>query len=131
MIGPAVALLEFVGGLALITGFLTRPVALGLALNMLGALFFVHLPAGFFMPNGIEFVLALFGSVALLTLVGAGDCRWIVCWRAGPARRWSSRRRRVPCATRDALPDRTLSRHSAVQAAPHCRSRCFAAVASF
>lgn len=72
LVGPMVALLEFGGGIALIAGVLTRVVALGLAINMLGAILFVHLPAGFFMPNGSEFALALLGSAALLTLTGAG-----------------------------------------------------------
>lgn len=74
LVGPAVALLEFFGGLALIVGLLTRPAALLLAANMLGALLLVHLPAGFFLPNGYEFVLALLGAAAALAVTGAG--RW-------------------------------------------------------
>ena len=73
ILGPAVAFLEFFGGLALIAGFLTRPVAVGLAGVMLGALFLVHLEAGFFMPNGYEFVLALFGMAMALAITGAGS----------------------------------------------------------
>jgi putative oxidoreductase len=72
--GPAVALLEFFGGLALVAGLLTRAVAAGLAVTMLGALFLVHLSAGFFLPNGYEFVLALLGVTATLAVTGAG--RW-------------------------------------------------------
>jgi putative oxidoreductase len=72
IVGPAVAFLEFFGGLALIAGLFTRLVGVGLAANMLGAILLVHLPAGFFMPNGSEFALALLGAAATLTLTGAG-----------------------------------------------------------
>ncbi|HEU5171475.1 MAG TPA: DoxX family protein [Gemmatimonadales bacterium] len=51
VVGPAVALLEFVGGIALI----------------------LHLKAGFFLPAGIEFALALLGASLPLALTGAGD----------------------------------------------------------
>ena len=71
--GPAVALLEFFGGLALVAGLLTRLAALGLAVNMLGATLLVHLEGGFFMPNGVAFTLTLFGGAAALALAGAGD----------------------------------------------------------
>ena len=71
--GPFVGLLEFVGGIALILGLLTRPVALGLAATMVVALFKVHLAAGFFLPNGYEFVLTLLGATAALVTAGAGS----------------------------------------------------------
>jgi len=70
--GPLVAFVEFFGGLALVLGLLTRLASLGLAINMLGAITFVHLKAGFFLPNGYEYALTLLGSAALLTLAGAG-----------------------------------------------------------
>ena len=68
-----VSVLEFFGGLALLLGVQTRLVAIGLALDMLGAMVFVHLKGGFFMPTGIEFVLSLLGGAIALALAGAGS----------------------------------------------------------
>jgi putative oxidoreductase len=70
--GPAVALLEFFGGLALVVGLLTRLSGLGLAITMIGAMVLVHLPAGFFAPNGIEFVLTLMAGALALAIAGPG-----------------------------------------------------------
>jgi putative oxidoreductase len=70
--GPAVALVEFFGGLALIVGLLTRLAGFGLAITMLGAIVFAHLPEGFFAPKGYEFPLTLLGATAALALAGAG-----------------------------------------------------------
>jgi putative oxidoreductase len=72
ILGPFIALLEFFGGLALIFGLLTRLAAFGLALNMLGAILFVHLKAGFFLPTGFEFALACLVLNVTLVLTGAG-----------------------------------------------------------
>ncbi|HEY9448413.1 MAG TPA: DoxX family protein [Gemmatimonadaceae bacterium] len=72
LVGPFIALLEFAGGIALILGLLTRVASLGLAFNMLGAIALVHFQGGFFMPNGIEFALALLGATIALVLTGAG-----------------------------------------------------------
>lgn len=72
ILGPFVALVEFFGGLALITGLLTRVAALGLLSTMAVAILQVHLKNGFFAPTGVEFPLALLGSTALITLAGAG-----------------------------------------------------------
>jgi putative oxidoreductase len=72
VVGPMVGLVEFLGGLALITGLLTRLAGAGLGINMLGAFLLVHLPAGFFLPNGYEFVMMLGASAIALTLTGAG-----------------------------------------------------------
>lgn len=71
--GPLVALLEFFGGIALVLGLLTRLAALGLAVNMAGAMVLVHAPAGFFLPNGIEFALVLGAASLAFAIMGAGE----------------------------------------------------------
>ena len=71
--GPLVAVVEFLGGIALVVGFATRIAALFLAIEMLGAMLFVHIPAGFFLPAGIEFAFSLFAANLALFFVGPGD----------------------------------------------------------
>jgi putative oxidoreductase len=73
VIGPAVALLEFFGGIALVLGLLTRPIAILLAIDMLGAIMLVHISKGFFLPEGYEFALSLLGGTLALALAGAGE----------------------------------------------------------
>jgi putative oxidoreductase len=72
VVAPLVAAVEFLGGLALIAGLLTRIASVGLALVMLGAILMVHLSAGFFLPDGFEFALSLFGATTALALAGPG-----------------------------------------------------------
>jgi putative oxidoreductase len=72
IVGPAIALLEFAGGLAMVFGLLTRVAALGLVFDMLGAILFVHLKGGLFLPAGSEFALALLAPSVLLVLTGSG-----------------------------------------------------------
>jgi putative oxidoreductase len=63
---------EFVGGIALLLGLLTPVVAGLLGLVMVGAVVLVHLQAGFFLPEGIEFALTLLAGAATLALAGPG-----------------------------------------------------------
>jgi len=70
---------EFFGGLGLIVGLLTRIAALGIGVEMIGAIFIVHLPNGFFMNwsgtqkgEGFEYHLLAIAMAATLLLRGAG-----------------------------------------------------------
>ena len=73
VVAPIVATLELVGGIALILGLLTRVFGALLAIDMLGALFLVHAPAGVFVGNGgYELVLLFAGAALALALAGAG-----------------------------------------------------------
>ncbi|WP_425859662.1 DoxX family protein [Arthrobacter sp. TWP1-1] len=70
---PLVATLELVGGIALILGIATRPVAALLVLDMLGAIVLVHASAGVFVETGGYELVLLMGAAALaLALAGPG-----------------------------------------------------------
>ncbi|UYM03842.1 DoxX family protein [Solicola gregarius] len=77
----AVTMLELAGGVALVIGVLTRPIAVLFALNMAGALYFAHWDAGFYATNGgYELVLVLGVLSAMFATVGAGRYsvdRWL------------------------------------------------------
>lgn len=72
LVGPAISLIEFFGGIALVLGLLTRLAAFGVGATMIGAILTVHLAAGFFAPAGYEFNLSLLAAAATLVLTGAG-----------------------------------------------------------
>ena len=70
---------EFFGSLGLITGFLTRFSAFGIAMVMLGAIFTVHAKVGFFMNwmgqqqgEGFEYHLLVLGIALALMIRGGG-----------------------------------------------------------
>jgi len=70
---------EFLGGIGLIVGFLSRIAAFGIAVNMLVAIFMVHLPNGIFMNwfgnqkgEGYEYHLLAIVLCILIMVKGAG-----------------------------------------------------------
>ena len=73
VIGPLLAIAEPLAGVALVLGILTRVAALGIALDMLGAIVLVHVPNGFFVPMGIEFPMMLFAAAVALAALGPGS----------------------------------------------------------
>jgi putative oxidoreductase len=67
-----VASLELVGGLLLVAGFLTRIVAIPLAIDIATAILLIHSKHGFFVPMGVEFVTLLLVSAIALAIAGPG-----------------------------------------------------------
>ena len=65
-------IVEFLAGIALIIGVVTRYAAALLAVDMLVALITFHVKNGFFAPNGVEFPLLLLVANITLILSGAG-----------------------------------------------------------
>jgi putative oxidoreductase len=73
LMGCALGLAEFGGGLSLATGFLTPLGALAVTVVMLNAVYLVHLPNGFFNTNGgYEFNLLIAASAVALAATGPG-----------------------------------------------------------
>ena len=83
IIAALAILAELIGSIGLILGVLSRLSALAIAGVMIGAIFLVHLPYGFWMNwagtqagEGFEFHLLAFGLATAVLLAGGG--RWSV-----------------------------------------------------
>ncbi len=76
-LGPLSALIEFVGGILLVLGFLTRPVAAIVFAELLIAVLAVHLPHGFF-AQGQGFEYALMWCLLALVVAIRGGGRWSI-----------------------------------------------------
>jgi len=68
-----VTLVEFLGGIALIVGLLTRWAAALNGFDMVVAILLVHFKNGFLKPGGIEHPLTLLGACVALVLLGPGS----------------------------------------------------------
>jgi putative oxidoreductase len=69
VVAPLIAVLECFGSIALILGFLTRPLALAFVFDMLGAILLVQLKNGF---SHFELEFMLLGASIALFFTGAG-----------------------------------------------------------
>ncbi len=79
--GPLFAIAEFIFGIAVMLGVLTRVGALWFVVDMLGAIAIVHLKNGWSKPGGMEFPVLLL--VASLAVFLAGPGAWAVDNRIG------------------------------------------------
>jgi len=70
---PVVTFVEFLGGIALILGVFTRIAAILIAIDMMGAIAFVHGKNGFFLPTGYEYALTLLVLNVALAIGGPGE----------------------------------------------------------
>lgn len=71
---------EFIGGILVLIGFATRIAALFILIDMLVAIFKVHLHNGLLAQNGYQFPLTLAAACFLLMLYGAGELSidWLI-----------------------------------------------------
>ncbi|AXL13415.1 DoxX family protein [Microbacterium foliorum] len=88
---PLVAFVELIGGILLALGLFTRPVGVILAVDMIVALFAVHLPAGLWVgEGGYEFVAVLGAAALALAFSGAGRFSLDGAFLRGRAPAWLS-----------------------------------------
>lgn len=74
IVGYLVGLAQFGGGLAVLTGILTRVGAACVAVVMIGAILMVHLPHGYnIAKGGMEYALTQLLIALALLVAGAGD----------------------------------------------------------
>jgi putative oxidoreductase len=83
VIGPLDALLEAFGAIALIFGFLTRPLAVLFVCDMLGAIFLVQLKNGF-SHYELEFLLCASSVALIFTGAGAFSVDALIARRTEP-----------------------------------------------
>lgn len=69
---PVVTFVELLGGIALVLGLFTRIAAILLAIDMVGAIVFVHAKNGFFLPTGYEYALMLLTVFVAIVVSGPG-----------------------------------------------------------
>lgn len=72
IVAPLVMAAEFLGGIAILVGFLTRIAAAGNILVQLGAIMLVHLPNGLMGQGGYELNLLILTMCVVLAVAGAG-----------------------------------------------------------
>jgi putative oxidoreductase len=70
---PVVTFVELLGGIALVLGLFTRIAAILIAIDMLGAIVFVHFKGGFFLPAGYEYPLTLMVVMIAIAIAGPGE----------------------------------------------------------
>lgn len=63
---------EFLGGISMLLGIVTRIFAAGLAIDMAVAVLLVHLKNGFLLPTGFEYALTLLLIAVVIFLLGPG-----------------------------------------------------------
>jgi putative oxidoreductase len=80
---------EFLGGILLVIGFVTRIAAVAVCINMLVAVFKVHFHNGLLGQGGYQFPLALAAMAFALIFTGAGPVSldWVFSGGGGGSRR--------------------------------------------